>query len=267
MEDEFKILTAGITIFVILFLIAFFGSFYIVSAGERAVVTTFGKPDMVAKAEGLHFKIPIIQKAVKMSVQTQKYEADLTAASKDLQDVQTKIAINYHVVPEQVPTIYRDIGVNYAFTVIQPLEQEANKGVTAQFTAEQLITNREEVRSRMKEMLAERLAPRGIIVEDISIVNFAFSPSFTAAIEAKVTAEQNALAAKNKLAQIEYEAQQKVATANGDAQAISIKGQALRENPAVIELSFIEKWDGKLSLVSGSSGNIMDITQLMKVAQ
>jgi regulator of protease activity HflC (stomatin/prohibitin superfamily) len=257
----------GLGIAVIILLIVVFGSFYIVSAGERAVIMTFGKPNMEAMGEGLHFKIPIVQKAVIMTVQTQKYEAELTAASQDLQDVKTKIAINYHLVPELVPTIYQTIGKAYDITVIQPLEQEVNKAITAKFTAEQLITNREEVRSQMKDLLTERLTQRGIIVEEISIVNFEFSPSFTAAIEAKVTTEQTALAAKNKLAQVEYEAQQRIAQAEGEARAIQIQVSAINAQggASYVQLQSIKQWDGKLPLIMG--GNTMpfiDINSVLK---
>ena len=110
----------------------FFSTFYIVSAGERGVLSTFGNPSMDAKAEGLHFKIPLVQGITIMDVKTQKYEADLSAASKDLQTVNTKIAINYRLVPDSVPVIYKTIGTNYRESVIYPLEQEATKAATAQ---------------------------------------------------------------------------------------------------------------------------------------
>lgn len=224
-----------------------FGSVYIINAGQRGVLLTWGEANPIPKGEGLHFKYPIAQKVIKMDIQTQKYEADLTAASRDLQDVSTKIAINYHIVPERVPEIYSDIGINYAEKVIYPLEQETNKGITAQYTAEELITKREEVREGMKRSLMEKLQPRGIVVEEVSIINFAFSSSFTQAIENKVTAEQNALAAKNKLAQVEYEAQQRIAQAEGEATAIKIQAAAIQSQGGkeYVALKWVEKWNGQ----------------------
>jgi regulator of protease activity HflC (stomatin/prohibitin superfamily) len=237
-----------------------------VSAGERAVLVTWGNPDMIPKSEGLHFKIPIAQSAVIMDVKTQKYQADLTAASKDLQDVKTTIAINYHIVPEDAAVIYKEIGLDYADKVIYPLEQETNKGITAQYTAEELITKREEVREKMKSSLREKLLPRGITVEEISIVNFEFSESFTLAIEAKVTAEQNALAAKNKLEQIKYEAQQIEATATAEAMAIKIKGDALRENPQLVQLEAVKKWNGIMPIVTGGGTPFLDLRSITQTA-
>lgn len=237
----------------LIFLVIIFSSFYTIGAGERGVLLTFGKPDLNAKGEGLHFKIPIIQSVVVMDVKTLKYEADLTAASNDLQDVSTRIAINYHISPEQTPTIFKEIGISYAEKVIYPLEQETNKAITSQYTAVELVTKREEVRERMRNTLAEKLAPRGIIIEEISIVDFAFSPSFSQAIEAKVTAEQNALAAKNKLEQIKYEAQQRVTQATGEAEAIKIQAQAItvQGGAEYVQLQAIARWDGKLPIYNG----------------
>lgn len=233
----------------ILFLILIFGGFYTISAGYRGVILTFGKPTMTAMTEGLHIKIPLVQKIIKMNVKTQKYEADLTAASKDLQDVNTKIAINYHILPEKVPEIYRDIGISYTETVIYPYEQETNKGITSQFTAEELITKREQVREKMKVDLAEKLRPRGIIVEEVSIVNFAFSSVFSSAIENKVVSQQLKLKADIDLQRIIIEAQQKIEAAKGEAEALRL--QKLEITPELIELrriemnnKAIEKWNG-----------------------
>lgn len=251
-------------IFSILVIIFLFGSFYIVRAGERAVLVTFGNPNMEARVEGLHFKLPLIQKVVIMDIKTQKYEAELTAASKDLQDVNTKIAINYHIQGTSVPGIYQNIGIDYADKVIYPYEQETNKAITSQFTAEELITQRNSVRERMKTELAEKLVSRGIIVEEISIINFAFSTSFTQAIELKVTAEQNALAAKNKLEQIKYEAEQKVTSARAEAEALRMQKQEI--TPDLIKLRQIEvqkmaidKWNGIMPQVTGAAIPFIDI--------
>lgn len=171
-------------------LILLFMTFYIVNAGERAVLLTFGNPSMNEISEGLHFKIPLAQDVVIMDVKTQKYESESAAASKDLQNVQTKIAINYHLTTSEVPRLYKEIGKDYQNRVMQPVEQEVIKATTAKYTAEELITKREDVRQDMKNLLMEKLNPRGIIVEDVLITNFEFSPSFSQAIEAKVTAEQ-----------------------------------------------------------------------------
>jgi regulator of protease activity HflC (stomatin/prohibitin superfamily) len=197
-----------------------------------------------------------------MDTRTQKYEADLTAASKDLQDVNTKIAINYHLSPDSVVEVYRGIGIDYPAKVIYPLEQESNKASTAQFVAGELITNREEVKTNMESLLREKLGSRGIVIESISIIDFKFSPSFSQAIENKVTQEQNALAAKNKLEQIKYEAEQRIAQAEGEAKAIQIQVQAINQQGGenYVRLKQIERWDGHYPQVMGDSVNpILDM--------
>ena len=241
--------------FALVIIILLFNTFYIVNAGERAVLVTLGNPSMDAKMEGLHFKIPIIQKAIIMDVKTQKYESELSAASLDLQEVTTKIAINYHLRPDAVPIIYKEIGIDYASRVIQPLESEANKEATAKFSAEQLITRRSEVRNMMVETLRTKLESRNIVVEDISIIDFKFSPSFTAAIENAQVQRQNSIAAENKLKQIEFEAKQRITQANGEAEAIRIQAAAIQSQGGkeYVQLQAINKWTGTLPLVTGGS--------------
>jgi regulator of protease activity HflC (stomatin/prohibitin superfamily) len=255
----------------ILGLVVIFGSFFIIDAGERGILVTLGKPSDVVYNSGVHFKMPIIQSVIKFDVKTQKYEADASAASKDLQTVSTKMAINYHIAPDTIVTLYKEIGLDYSSRIIQPMEQEVVKASTARFTAEELITKREEVRESIKETLKERLAPKGIIVEEVSIVNFDFSKSFNDAIESKVTAEQQALAAKNKLEQVKYEAEQKIASAQAEATALQV--QKAQVTPELIQLRQIEvqkiaveKWDGKLPSVTGGAMPFIDIKQVGVVA-
>lgn len=274
MEQEQESIPIGIKLFLygtlfVIILFILFSTFYIVSAGERGVILTFGKANPVAVTEGLHFKIPIVQSVVKMEVKSQKYEADLTAASNDLQDVATKIAVIYHLSPEQTPTIFSTIGTDYTNRIIYPSEQETNKEVTAQFTAQELITNRQQVRDLMTTKLRDKLQPRGIIVEDVNIIDFKFSESFSSAIEAKVTAEQSALAAKNKLEQIKYEAEQKIASATAEAKALEL--QKNQVTPELIQLrqievqkAMVDKWDGKMPIVLGSSNSFINLDSLIK---
>jgi len=234
--------------------------FYTVQAGNRGVLMTFGKVDLNSKGEGLHMKIPLVQTVKKMEVKTQKYEADASSASKDLQIVSTKIAVNYHLLPERVPEIYQELGLGYNDRLTQPAVQEVVKAITATYTAEELITKRPQVKEDIKFALQERLNPRGIIVEDISLTEFDFSDSFNDAIEAKVTAEQEKLKAEMDLQRIKVESDQIIASAIGKAEAISIESKALRENPDILQMRAIEKWDGVLSLVA--SENVMPFIDL-----
>ena len=221
--------------------------FTIIQAGHRGVVVRLGEVSNEILPEGFHLINPI-DEVVQMSVQTQRYETSSSAASKDLQSVTTKIVVNGHLDPSMVNKLYQEIGRDYEEKLIDPAIQEAVKAATAQFTAEELITKRQEVGTVIFESLYERLGKNYIIVESVSIVDFSFSEAFNEAIEAKVTAEQNALAAKNKLEQIKYEAEQRIAEATGEAEAIRIQAEAITSQGGTeyVQLQWIKKWDGAL---------------------
>ena len=170
------------------------------------------------------------------------------AASKDLQNVAAVIALNYNLMPDKVNVLWKEIGSQYKERIIDPAIQEAVKAVTAKYTAEELVTKRSEVRDLIKTTLRERLVKEYVLVSEVSIVNFDFSQSFNQAIESKVTAEQNALAAKNKLEQVKFEKDQRIAQAQGEAEAIRIQAQAITQQGGenYVNLKAVEKWDGKL---------------------
>jgi regulator of protease activity HflC (stomatin/prohibitin superfamily) len=273
MNDQRKnTITMVITALIgVIVLIVIFSSFYIVSAGERGILLTWGKPDMQAQSEGLHFKIPIAQNAIIMDTKTQKYVIEKAgAASSDLQTVTTDITLNYYISPESAPSIYQTIGVNYQDKVIVPAVMEVLKASTAQYTAEELITKRPEVKDKIDVSLRDRLSEFHIIVQAVSITNFDFSAQFNTAIEGKVTAEQNALAAKNKLAQVDYEAQQRVTQAKGEADAIAIQAQAINSQGGkdYVQLQAIARWDGKLPMIiSDSATPFIDMRNLQSNPQ
>src|SRR5919108_4240989 len=246
----------------------------IVDAGNRGVLVQFGNVDTDASLdEGLHFVVPFRDNVVQMEVRTQKLVEDTTSASKDLQDVSTQVALNYHVNPDRAQVLYQQLGFDYANRVIIPAIQESVKQVTARFNAEELITKRETVKNQIEEQIKARLAPYNIVVDAISITEFQFSQQFRTAVEAKVEAQQRALQAQNELRRIQIEAQQNeakaigeqkaniaraeglkqsnVLQAEGEAQAITIIDQQLRNNPTYLEWLKATKWDGKLPLVTG----------------
>jgi len=229
-----------------------FGSFGIVGAGERGILLRFGAVTGNIKQEGLYFKIPFIERVVKMDIKIQKEEATAQAASKDLQNVSAKLALNYHLSGDKVGILYQNIGTDYSTRIIDPAIQESVKAVTARYTAEELITKRQEVKDSVKVLLAERLGKEYIITDEVSITSFNFSSSFEQAIEAKVTAEQNALAARNKLEQVKYEAEQRVAQAEAEARAIRLQSEAANNEKYIslkaleVQLKAVEKWNGKL---------------------
>lgn len=259
-----------IVLFAFLGLVMVFGGFYTIDSGEKGVLLTFGKASPVPSGEGLHFKIPIVQQVVKFDVRTQKVGADASAASKDLQTVKAQVAVNYHLVADEVVNVYSSLGTGFDERVIQPSVQEVVKAVTARFTAEELITKRPVVKEEILLLLKERLQSRNIIVEDISITNFDFSESFNVAIEQKVTAEQLKLKAVNDLERIKIEAEQaqasaigeklaSIARAEGQAQSIMIVDQQLKNSPQYVEWFKVDKWDGHLPMVTGGATPLISI--------
>ena len=246
----------GLAIFILIF-----SAFGTVGAGERGVLLQFGAVQDKVLGEGLYFKIPFIQQVVKMDVRIQKDEIAASAASKDLQIVTSRIALNYHIDPDAVNKIWQEVGKDYNIRIIAPSIQEAVKAESAKFTAEELIIRREEVKEKIKANLTERLLERSILVDEFNIIEFQFSDAFNEAIEAKVTAEQLKLKADRDLERIVIEAQQKVADARGKAEAISIEAIALRQNPQVVELRWIEKWDGKVPLYWGEASPFIGINR------
>ncbi|MDP3043445.1 MAG: prohibitin family protein [bacterium] len=241
--------------------IIIFGSMGTIGAGERGILLQFGAVKDRVFDEGLYFKIPFVQQVVKIDVKMQKDEVPASASSKDLQIVTSKIAINYHLSPDKVNNIWQDVGKDYNSRIISPSIQEAVKAVTARFTAEELIIKREDVKEQIKINLAERLIKNNIIVDEINITAFDFSQSFNEAIEAKVTAEQLKLKAERDLERIKIEADQKVVEAEGKAKAIKTEAQALMSNPQVVELRWIEKWDGKVPAYWGSASPFIGINK------
>lgn len=210
----------GIVIGIVVIVISLIaGSFTTIPAGYRGVVIRFSAITGGILNEGLRTKLPFIDSVVKMSVQTQKYETDSSAITNDLQDVSTTIALNWHLDPGMAAEVYRTLGLEFIDRIAAPAIQETIKQITAQFNAEDLILRREEVKNAITNSLSARLIDRGIITELVSITNFQFSETFTAAIEAKVAAEQAVLEATNKLERVKVEAQQREAEARGEADA------------------------------------------------
>lgn len=223
---------AGITsiiALVVTIVVIVWGSIAIIPNGHIAVMVRFQKVTGNVLNAGFNWK-SMIDSPVVMSIQTQKYEVDCEAASKDLQDVTSKIAVNYKLDSNKAIEIYKTIGLNYFEVVGHPSIQEVVKAITAQYNAEEMITKREIVKSSIAEALKNRLAERGIISEAINITNFSFSDEFTIAIEAKVSAAQKVFEAQNKLEQIKVEAEQAKAKAEGDKQAAILGAEGKKQS-------------------------------------
>ncbi len=260
-----KSIISGLIAIIILIVVVF--SATTVASGYRGVLLQLGAVKPTILSEGFHFKIPFIQTVQPIEVRVQKEESSQTAASKDLQMVTANVAVNYSANPQAVNKLYQEVGLDYRSRIVDPAIAESLKAVTAQYTAEELISKRPEVSAQVKDMLEVKLSKYYMILEEINIKEFAFSEEFNKAIESKQTAEQNALRAQRDLERIKIEAEQKVAQAGAEAEALRLKKQEV--TPELIQLKQIEvqekaleKWDGRLPSVTGGATPFIDVNGL-----
>jgi regulator of protease activity HflC (stomatin/prohibitin superfamily) len=247
----------GLLAIVVLVVILVMNPLIIIGAGERGVVLNFGAVQPHVLDEGLHVRVPVYQKIVKVDVRVQKEQTEAAAASKDLQDTHSTVALNFNIIPDKAPWVFQHIGGSFRERVIDPTIQEVVKAITARYTAVELITQREKVRVEIRDMLKERLLVYNIAVVDFSIVNFKFSPQFTQAIENKQTAEQMALKAQRDLDRIKIEAQQKITSAQAEAESLrlqkqNVSAELIQLRAIEASMAAIQKWDGHLPNVTGS---------------
>ncbi|TWT46445.1 prohibitin family protein [Botrimarina hoheduenensis] len=237
----------------------------IVESGTVGVVRHFGAVQDLLVQPGLQFKVPVMTDIVAMDTRVKKVVAEATASSKDLQIVTSKIALNYRIDATKANLIFEKLGPQYPETIVEPALQESIKATTSKYTAEELITRRAEVAQEMEDDLIARLLSKDLIPTDLSIIDFEFSAEFNQAIEQKQVAQQAALRARNDLDKVRIEAEQAQAEAEGKAQAELARARAEAEaqqmlratlTPEVLQLRFIERWDGRLPVYSGGEGTM-----------
>lgn len=250
MDNATKWVASGIAFVVLVIVVWSLWPFVSVPAGHRGVVTLFGNVQGRALEPGMNAVNPMAH-VRDMNVQVQRAVIKGDAASKDLQHVSTSLTVNFALDPHKVTDLYSNVGLEYEEKLLDGTAQDAFKGVTSQYTAEELITKREDVRQKIRVALSDKvqhLSSGAIIVDDVFITNFDFSKEFNDAIEAKQSASQKAQKAAQDLIRIETEAKQRVAQAEGEAKAIAIQAQAITSQggAAYVQLQAINRWDGKL---------------------
>ena len=264
-SNKLKIL-AGIVTFIVIILIMS-ESAVVVQAGHRGVVLYVGAVENRVLGEGLHFIIPFAEQVIPLEVRTLKFQANASAASNDLQEVATVIALNYHVDPSKANIIYQQLGEDYSNRIIAPTIQESVKASVAKFNAEQLITQRAIAKGVIAHAISDTLSTRDITVETVFITDFKFSPSFASQVESKVVAFQKYLTEQNNLkavqvianqtvVQAQAQARANVARATGESQAIEIITSQLRQSPQYLQWQAINRWNGKMPYALGGSGAV-----------
>jgi len=255
-------IAAAILLPVLLILFLFLNPFVIINPGERGVVINLGAVQDTILEEGIHWRTPIVQSIKQVDVQTQKLEVHALAYSKDIQTVDSNLALNYHLKPDLVNKLWQEVGGDYVSRLIDPAVQESVKAATAQFTAQELIEQRPLVKDAIKVELETRLNTY-FVVDEFSIVDFAFSDEYEAAIEAKQVAQQRALEQENVTKQVMEQAKQTVASAEAEAESIKIQAEALQYNNDLIDLRWVEKWDGSLPqyMFGEGTGVLLNLNQ------
>lgn len=237
-----------------------YSSFYTVQEGNTGLVFTWGQLTETS-APGLHFKIPFAQSVKVIETRTLKAEAPAAAATKDIQPIHADIALNWRY--GNVEAAYQRCGTDCESRIIDPRVQEGVKAIVAMYRAEDLIKQREKVKTEITVQIKSMLNGTNIIVEDVMIKNLTLSEPFMASIEAKQIAEQNAIKAKNDLERIKVEAQQSIATAQAEAEKIRIQAEAVQKQGGkeYVQLQWIAKWNGALPTTSLGS-NTQTLVQL-----
>lgn len=230
--------------------------FAIVGAGERGVMMRFGKVQDAILDEGIHPILPIVTSVKTISVRVQKTDLQADAASKDLQKITTDLAVNWNVDPAKVNRVFQQLGdeEQIVTSILSPAISEVLKAATSKKTAEEIITKRTELKTEIDNSLKKRLEPYGVIVRDVSLINFGFSPEFSKAIEAKQIAEQEAKQAEFTVKKATQDAQAAINRAKGQAEAQRLQRQTL--TPEILQQQAIEKWNGQFPTVMGGGGTL-----------
>jgi regulator of protease activity HflC (stomatin/prohibitin superfamily) len=249
----------------ILLLIVFFGSWFNVGAGEVGVVFNKINGQTESTTKGFHMKIPMAQAVTFFDVRTQKLEYTEKSSSKDLQDVTIQVALNYHLDYEHVDQLFVKVGKDYESLVIDPNVNESVKAASAQFDVEEVIVQREKLRTLIESALKSKLLAYYIVVESVNLTHIDFDPEFNKVVEEKQIEQQKIKTAEYQKMQAEQQKQTTILQAEGEAQKQKLLRQSVDAD--IIALKWIEKWGGDVpQVMGGSGGNNMLMLDMSKLA-
>lgn len=256
LRNNSKYLSVGLIILV--FVAAVIGSTFIIPPGHRGVLVTMGKVAPVFAPEGLGFKLPFITTVIPISVRQKSVVAKAECYSSDLQQITVELRVLYRIPENMIVKMFRDYYGDPFDSLIAPRVSEALKEVTAMQSAEQIVKKREEIKAKTLDSARTKVGDL-LVIEDVVIQNVALSKELETAIEAKMVQEQEAAKAKFTQAKAEIEAQTAIIRAKGEAEAIRVRGRAVQDNPGLVQLQIVEKWNGISPLVigGGSGANIL----------
>jgi len=247
-----RLIGVALVIFVIIILGS--TSTYVVDPGFRGVEVTLGKVSPVFKGEGFGWKTPMVAHIIPIAVRQQTRQLKAACYSSDLQQVNMDLRVLYRIPESSVVKIYQEYAGDPFDSLIAPRIQEALKEVTALQSAEQIVKQREGIKVKALAASQEKVGTI-LLLADVVIENIELTKELETAIESKMVQEQEANKAKFTQQKAQIEADTAVIKAKGDAESIRIRGEALKETPAFIDLQIVEKWDGKSPLVIGGNGS------------
>jgi regulator of protease activity HflC (stomatin/prohibitin superfamily) len=233
----------------IMCLLGFFATscgYKIIDTGHRGVLTDLGKVEGEPLGEGLHFYNPFTKSVVEMNVQEQKAEGEINCYSSDNQQVDIKFTVVYYPDPSKVGLLYQTKGLDYFEKIGTPAIIGGIKDIVGKHEAGTIAQKRELIRGAIMDHLKEKVATNGLFITGFDMTNVQFKAEYENAVEAKVVATQRAQEAVNKTVQIREEKAQAILKAEGEAQAIKIRAEALAKNPALVQYEAVQKWNGEL---------------------
>ena len=252
----------GVAILLLVVVVGAASGTYIVPAGHRGALVTLGKVSPEFKPEGFGFKTPFITTVVPMSVRQRTAEMNSAVISKDLQEVRTKLKVLYRIPEQSTVQIYQQFKGDPFTSLIQPRVDEAIKEVTKEHTAQQIVQERASIKMRIVES-ARRKVGTLLTLVDVVVEDITLSATLETAIERKMVQEQEANKAVFEQQKAEIDAQIAIVRAKGEAESISIRGEALAQNPELIDLEIVRKWNGQTPrVVGGETGGAKMILPL-----
>lgn len=234
----------------LLFLLPFFllsgCGMHTVETGHRGIKVNFGQVEGEPLSEGLYFVNPFTTTIVSLDTRQLRWDGKTSAYTKDVQETNLAFSLNYRLRQTAVGDVYKTVGTDWDKKIVDPVVYQSLKDVIGKWDAVDLIANRQQATDEIQKLITEQLDRRQVDVINFTLNDVQYTDNFDHAVEAKVIAQQTALAAQNKTEQIKQEAQQKVISATAEAQSMKIRADALQQNPRLVEWEAVQKWNGQL---------------------